>query len=65
MNMCAIKCRITYDYEKKEFSGVFIEPKYWDAKKQLAKPPNDENSFINTELSLIKNKINQAFYFYK
>ncbi|EQB92437.1 site-specific integrase [Elizabethkingia anophelis] len=64
MNMCAIKCRITYDYEKKEFStGVFIEPKYWDAKKQLAKPPNDENSFINTELSLIKNKINQAFLF--
>ena len=64
MNMCAIRCRITYDYEKKEFStGVFIEPKNWDAKKQLAKPANEENNFINTELSLIKNKINQAFLF--
>lgn len=64
MGRCTIRCRITFDYEKKEFStGVFIDPKYWDAKRQLAKPPNEENNFINTELSLIKNKINQAFLF--
>ncbi|AKH96256.1 site-specific integrase [Elizabethkingia anophelis] len=61
---CPLVCRITYNYERKEFSsGLYISPKYWEAKKQLAKPPNEENNFINTELSLIKNKINQAFLF--
>ncbi|MCT3949055.1 site-specific integrase [Elizabethkingia anophelis] len=61
---CPLACRITYNYERKEFSsGLYISPKCWDAKKQFAKPPNEENNFINTELSLIKNKINQAFLF--
>ncbi|MCT3768999.1 site-specific integrase [Elizabethkingia anophelis] len=61
---CPLVCRITYNYERKEFSsGLYISPKYWEAKKQRAKPPNEENNFINTELSLIKNKINQAFLF--
>ena len=27
----------------------------------MAKPPNDDNKFINSQLSLIKTKINQAF----
>ncbi|MDV4140554.1 integrase [Elizabethkingia anophelis] len=61
---CPLACRITYNYERKEFSsGLYISPKCWDAKKQLAKPLNEENNFINTEQSLIKNKINQAFLF--
>lgn len=59
---CSIRCRITFDYDRKEFStGLFINPKYWDSKKQLTKPPNEENNYINNQLSLIKNKINQAF----
>lgn len=63
---CPIRCRITSDYERKEFStGIFISPNFWDAKKQLAKPPSEENKQINTELSLITNKINQAFLFLK
>ena len=63
-NKCPIRCRVTYLSERKEFSlGLFINPINWDSRKQLAKPPNDENNFINTELSLIKNKINQAFLF--
>ncbi|WP_332032769.1 site-specific integrase [Kaistella sp.] len=61
-NECPIECRITLDRERKPFStGLFINPKHWDSKRQLAKPPNDENNLINTKLSLIKNKINQAF----
>lgn len=56
-------CRITYKSQRKDFStGLFINPNYWDSKSQKAKPPNEENTFINNELSLIKNKINQAFF---
>lgn len=55
-------CRLTYLGIRKPFAtGLFINPKHWYSKQQIAKPPNDENTFINTELSLIKNKINQAF----
>ena len=61
---CSIRCRITFKYERKEFStGLFINPKNWDSKKQIAKPPNEENNYISSQLSLIKNKINQAFLF--
>src|SRR5687768_4312679 len=57
-------CRITYQQQRKNFNtGLFINPKHWHSKLQKAKPPNDENDFINNELSLIKNKINQAFLF--
>ncbi|ADQ82405.1 site-specific integrase [Riemerella anatipestifer] len=59
-----LRCRVTYLQERKVFSiGLFINPNNWDSKKQLAKPPNEENNFINTQLSLIKNDINQAFLF--
>lgn len=59
---CPIKCRITYNGKRKPLSsGLFINPKNWYSTLQLAKPPNKENTFINNELSLIKNKINQAF----
>lgn len=59
---CPIKCRITYNGKRKPLSsGLFINPKNWYSTLQLAKPPNEETTFINTELSLIKSKINQAF----
>ncbi len=58
---CPIECRITYDAKRKPFStGLFVNPKNWNAQKQKAFPPNEESNFINTELSLIRNKINQA-----
>ncbi len=59
-----LRCRITYLKKRKIFSvGLFINPKYWYSKYQKAKPPNKENDFINTQLSLIKQKINQAFLY--
>ncbi len=59
-----IRCRITFNGIRKIFSiGLFINPIYWDSKLQKAKPPNEENNHINTQLSLIKTKINQAFLF--
>ena len=59
-----IRCRITYLKERKIFStGLFINPKNWSSAKQQAVPLNTENTQINTQLSLIKQEINQAFLF--
>lgn len=61
---CPMRCRITFQQDRKEFSlGLFISPNYWNNKQQKAKPPNEENTFINSQLNLIKNEINQAFLF--
>ncbi len=59
-----ISCRITFNKKRKVFAtGFFINPEFWYSKEQKAKPPNKDNNFINTQLSLIKQKINQAFLF--
>ena len=61
---CSIRCRITYNQERYEFAtGFFINPNHWYSKLQIVKPPDEENTTVNTQLSLIKNKINQAFLF--
>ncbi len=65
--ICPITCRLTFNKKLKHFAtGIFINPSLWDSKQQTAKPPpdsyrDDENDIINTQLSLIKNKIHQAF----
>ncbi|MEJ5102214.1 site-specific integrase [Chryseobacterium sp. MYb328] len=57
-------CRLTYNSERKQFAtGLFINPSHWQNTKQKAHPPNEHNKFINSQLSLIKNEINQAFLF--
>ena len=59
---CSIRCRITYLKKRIEFAtGLFINPIHWHSKLQIAKPPNDENTYANKQLNLIKNKINQVF----
>ncbi|WP_340075825.1 site-specific integrase [Leptobacterium sp. I13] len=59
---CPIRCRITFRKKRKEFStGLFINPDYWNSKKQKAHPPNADNDFTNTQISLIRQKLNQAF----
>lgn len=61
---CPMRCRLLYQSKRYEFSiGLFINPVDWHSKSQQAKPPNEENDFINTQLSLIKQKVNQAFLF--
>jgi len=60
----AIKCRITYKRKRKQFStGIFVYPIDWNNKSQKLKPPNEESNLINSQLSLIKSLINQAFLF--
>lgn len=57
-----IYCRITYKKSRKEFStGYHIVPENWDNKKQIVKPEEKQHNFINTQLSLIITKMNQAF----
>ncbi|MCH2488705.1 MAG: site-specific integrase [Flavobacteriales bacterium] len=59
---CPIRCRITYFSKRKIFStGLFINPDFWNSKKQKAFPPNQENDYINSQLSLISQKIKKAF----
>jgi len=53
---------MTYQKKRKIFStGLFINPEYWSSSQQEAKPPNAENNIINTQLSLINQKISEAF----
>ena len=61
-NQCPLTCRITLDCGRKEFStGLFINPDKWNASKQKAFPSNTDHNQLNTQLSLIKQEINQAF----
>lgn len=59
---CPVKCRITYVGKRKVFAtGLFIKIEHWNSKKQKAHPPNEANNYINSQLSLISQKINKAF----
>jgi len=61
-NTTPIYCRITYLNKRKEFAiGHYLSPINWDSKNQFVKPTEIEHSFLNTQLSLIKSQINQAF----
>ncbi|MDB0600280.1 site-specific integrase [Tenacibaculum maritimum] len=61
-NQAPIYCRITYNKKRKQFStGIYIDSSSWDREKQLIKDFEKNNSEYNTRLSLIKQKINQAF----
>jgi integrase/recombinase XerD len=59
---CPVRCRLTYLKKRKQFStGLFINPNHWNSKQQKVKPPEPDRDTINTQLGLIKTKINKAF----
>jgi len=61
---CALLCRITYRKSRKSFStGLVVNPTSWNSKQQLAEPPEPDENYINTQLSLIRQNLNQAFLF--
>ena len=61
-NQAPIFCRITYNQKRKQFAtGISLYPKDWDRKKQIVNASDSNSKEINTKLSLIKQKINQAF----
>jgi hypothetical protein len=50
--------------KRKEFStGLFIAPPNWNSKQQYVIPPEPDTVYINSQLSLIRTKLNQAFLF--
>ena len=60
--VCPITCRLTFNKEKKHFStGLFVNPKHWNSKKQKVLEDTEQYDYINKQLSLIITKINQAF----
>ena len=59
---CSIMCRITLNKKRKEFStGLFTIPNHWDSKKQKLLSKAENSEIVNTQLSLISQKINEAF----
>lgn len=61
---CPIRCRVTYNNKRKEFStGQLISPSNWLSKQQALKPDEADANLIETQLSLIKTKLSQAFLF--
>lgn len=55
-------CRLTYLEVRKQFAtGRFLIPKEWNNFSQSADPYIKENENTNNQLSLIKNKLNEAF----
>lgn len=58
----SLMCRLTYAKVRKIFAtGQFVNPDYWNSKQQKVKPPEPDRNTINTQLSLIKSKLNKAF----
>ena len=61
---CPLRSRITYLAKRKQFaSGQFVNPDNWNSKQQLVVPPEPDENYINTQLSLIRQNLNQAFLF--
>ncbi len=59
-----LKVRITFRKKRKEFStGLCIKPNNWNSKQQTVEPPEPDAELQNTQLSLIKTKLSQAFLF--
>ncbi len=61
---CSIKCRITYQKIRKEFStGILITPDTWQSKNQKVSDGNINSEFINTQLNIIEQELNQVYLF--
>ncbi|WP_242158222.1 site-specific integrase [Aestuariivivens sediminis] len=61
-NNASLICRITFNKSRKQFStGISINPKNWNSKQQYVEPPEPDAELKNTQLSLIKTKLSQAF----
>jgi len=57
-----IRCRLTIDKSRKEFStGIFVHPEYWSKEKQKVLDPGENSKTVNSQISLIKQKLSRAF----
>ena len=60
--LCPVNVRITYQGLRKEnATGCFVDPKFWDSKRQLTTSKAVEMINTNVQLELIKQKIRNAY----
>jgi hypothetical protein len=60
--LASIRARITLNKSRKEFStGIFVRPEYWDKDKQKLLEEAENSKIVNSQISLIKQKLGQAF----
>ena len=60
--LTSLWCRITYNKTRKQFStGTYIKPDYWDKEKQKVLDEAENAKTVNSQISLIKQKLGQAF----
>jgi integrase len=60
--LASIKVRITINKSRKEFStAIFIPPKFWSTEKQKVLEEAENAGTINSQISLIKQKLGRAF----
>ena len=60
--LCPISCRITFEKKRLAFStGLFVNPEYWNAKRQIVLDSDFESKSKNGQLILIGQKLNNAF----
>lgn len=60
--LTSLWCRITYNKTRKQFStGMYIKPKDWDKDQQKVLEDAENFKTINSQISLIKQKLGRAF----
>ncbi|MCC8360998.1 site-specific integrase [Salinimicrobium sediminilitoris] len=60
--LAPLRCRVTIEKQRKQFStGIFINPDHWSQEKQKVLDNGENHKIINSQLSLIKQKLGQAF----
>ena len=61
-----VRCRLTIDKSRKEFStGIFVRPEFWSKEKQKVLQETENSKTVNCQISLIKQKLGQAFLMLK
>ncbi|MCM8569384.1 Arm DNA-binding domain-containing protein [Gramella jeungdoensis] len=61
-SLTPLRCRITFEKSHKQVStGLFINPAYWNKEKQKVLYTSENSEYVNKQLSLIKQKLGQAF----
>jgi integrase/recombinase XerD len=60
--LTSLWCRITYNKTRKQFSTkMYLNPEYWDREKQKVLKGAENSKAKNLQISLIKQKLGQAF----
>ena len=64
--LTSLWCRITHEKSRKQFStGTYIKPEYWDRDNQRLLDNAENSKTVNSQISLIRQKLGQAFLLLK